>query len=181
MKPRSLILPGISPSCRRFGVATLLLMLLTGAGHLPGQVSSSTNERRLEALFAGMHPSQNVQLITPEILVEDAEFVSVTPMTVELRQVGTGVPITVDLSAIQGVSIQKRHWLQGTLWGMGGGVLAGSVFGLMIGSFKCRTVDGCGVAERRGARVWGATLGAVGGSIGFVLGRRDVYWHPVFP
>ena len=174
-------MPTTSLSCRRCGLGMLLLMVLTGAGDLAGQVSASTGERRLQELFSGMHPSQNVRLITPEILVDDAEFVSVTPVTVELRQVGTGVPITVDLSAIRGVSIQKRHWLQGTLWGLGGGVLAGSVFGLMIGSFKCRTVDGCGVAERRGARVWGATLGAVGGSIGFVLGRRDVYWHPVFP
>ena len=161
-------------------LAVALCSVVAG-GEAAAQAGPGSNEARLRALFGGMPVAESVQLVTPELLVEDAEFVSLGTSTVELRQAGTGVPIEVDLTAIRGVAVQRSHWLQGTIWGLGGGILAGSVFGLMIGSFYCTTVDGCEDDERRGARVWGTTLGIVGGGIGFTLGRRDVYWQPVFP
>jgi hypothetical protein len=160
-------------------VGTFAVMICaTGAS---AQAAPIPYEERLRTLFGGLSHDETIQLVTPEILVENAKLVSLEPATVELRQIGTGVPISVDLAAIRGVSVQRRHWLQGTIWGIGGGVLAGSVFGLMIGSFNCTTVDGCGDDERRGAVIWGTTLGIVGGGIGFTLGRRDVYWYPIFP
>jgi len=145
------------------------------------QSAPAPDEERLLTLIGGLPLGQNIQVSTPQILVEEALLVSVQGGTVELEQIGTGVPIVVDLEAIRGVSVQRRHWLQGTVWGVSGGLLAGSMFGLIIGSFYCNSIDQCGNEERAGALRWGTTLALVGGGIGFTLGRRDVYWHPIFP
>ena len=88
-------------------------------------------------------------------------------------------PIVVDLSAIRGVSVQRRHWLQGTLWGLGGGILAGSVFGMMVDSFYCTTVDGCSSSERQGAIRWGAVLGVVGGGMLLIDPETPAVWRLV--
>lgn len=158
-----------------------MVLLLLGVVPLAGQAPPGSYEERLRVLFGRMPETETIQLVTPEVLVENAHVVSLEPTTVELRQLGTGLPISVDLTAIRGVSVQRKHWLQGTLWGLGGGVLAGSVFGLMIGSFNCTTVDGCNSSERDGALFWGSAIGVVGAGIGFTLGRRDIYWKPIFP
>ncbi|MGB1778232.1 MAG: hypothetical protein ACPHQP_01635 [Longimicrobiales bacterium] len=162
-------------------LVALFAIALPGVQHAAAQAAPGLDEARLRTLFGQMPVNETVQLITPEIIVDDARFVSLEPSTVELRQLGTDVPISVDLTAIRGVSVERRHWLQGTLWGLGGGLLAGSMFGLMIGSFECDSVEVCRSSERKGAVRWGLALGAVGGGVGFTLGRRDVYWKPIFP
>ena len=171
----------LDPISVGFGLVAILGIALFGVGHADAQVVSDSNEDRLRALFAGMAVNETLQLITPEMIVDNARLVSLEPSTVELRQLGTGVPISVDLTAIRGVAVERRHWLQGTLWGLGGGLLAGSMFGLMIGSFECDSLELCRSDERRGAVRWGTILGIVGGGVGFILGRRDVYWEPIFP
>ena len=170
--------------CFGFGrglLIALLALALPGLQGTSAQAAPSIDEARLRTLFGQMPVSETVQLITPDIIVDYAQFVSLEPSTVELRQLGTDVPIIVDLSAIRGVSVERRHWLQGTLWGLGGGLLAGSMFGLMIGSFECDSVELCRSSERKGAVRWGMALGVIGGGVGFTLGRRDVYWKPIFP
>ena len=87
----------------------------------------------------------------------------------------------VNLSAIRGIAAEQSNWLKATLWGTTGGMLVGSVFGLMIGSFKCSDIETCLSDERAGAVRWGATLGLVGGGAGFVLGRKVVIGRRFFP
>ena len=173
------------PSSVALGLGPVLLALLGAAlldvHRADAQSVPGGDEERLRALFTEMPARETLQLITPELIVDNARFVSLEPSTVELRQLGTGVPISIDLTAIRGVAVERRHWLQGTLWGLGGGLLAGSMFGLMIGSFECDSVEVCRSSERRGAVRWGMALGVVGGGVGFALGRRDVYWKPIFP
>ena len=158
-----------------------MFAFLTCASGLAAQTTPSPDQNRLRTLFSGLPVGENIQLVTPEIILEDARLISLEGSTVQLEQVGTGIPIVVDLTAIRGVSVQRRHWLQSTLWGTSTGLLAGSIFGLMIGSFNCTTVDRCRADERAGAVRLGTTLALVGGGIGFALGRRDVYWYPIFP
>ena len=155
-----------------------MFAFLTCASGLAAQRTPSPDQNRLRTLFSGLPVGENIQLVTPEIILEDARLISLEGSTVQLEQVGTGIPIVVDLTAIRGVSVQRRH---GTLWGTSTGLLAGSIFGLMIGSFNCTTVDRCRADERAGAVRLGTTLALVGGGIGFALGRRDVYWYPIFP
>ncbi len=173
--------PGSTAASRGFVAVLLCVAALAGVEHAAAQTESSESEIRLRALFAGMTVNETVYVVTPEVLVDHARFVSLESSTVELRQEGTGVPISVDLTAIRGVAVQRTHWLQGALWGLGGGLLAGSMFGLMIGSFECDTVELCKVREREGAVRWGTALGLVGGGIGFTFGRRAVYWKSIFP
>lgn len=163
------------------GLTVPALAVMACATGIAAQSTPSPDEERLQTLIGGLPVGENIQVITPQIFLEDARLVSLEGSMVELEQIGTGVPIVVDLAAIRGVSLQRRHWLQGTVWGVGSGLLAGSVFGLMIGSFNCNSVDRCSEDERAGAVRWGTTLALVGGGIGFTLGRRDTYWYPIFP
>lgn len=122
-----------------------------------------------------------LQLITPGVILDDIQLVSIQESTVELTQLATGNTITVDLSAIRNVAVERSHWMKTTLWGISGGVLAGSVFGLMIGSFKCTDINECKSDERAGAARWGATLGFVGGAVGFTAGRKSKHWRTIYP
>ena len=87
----------------------------------------------------------------------------------------------MNLEEIRAVSVRSAHTVQGSLWGLGSGLLVGSVGGLLVGSFGCKSPTECVDSERDGA-IWGAIIvGGLSTAAGFLLGRRDVYWKPVFP
>lgn len=136
---------------------------------------------RLTMLFGDLASAAPLQIITPGRILDDVNFVSLQESTVQLEEIATGALVNVDLSAIRGIAAEQSHWLKATLWGTSGGILVGSIFGLMIGSFKCSDLEACLSDERAGAIRWGATLGLVGGGAGFVLGRRSRHWEPIFP
>lgn len=165
-------------------VRTVLLALFvfsTTPGFLSGQARGGilTPQERLQALFAQVSPAEHVQVVTPLIFVEDAEFVAVGRSVVELNQAGT--PVSVELADIRSVSVRAGHSLQGALWGAGSGVLVGAVSGMMAASFTCVTPEACSSAEKEGALRWGTLFGVVGAATGFVIGRYNVYWKPIFP
>ena len=163
----------------RSGLAIVLLFAGAVVGAEAQSVPMSAADQRLAEIFSGLGPDDPVRVGTPSFFVEDALVGSMGADYVELRQDGT----TVDIGFldIRSVSVQKSHWLQGTLWGAGAGILVGSVAGLMIASFDCTTPDGCGDAEREGVIRWGTVLGVGGALGGFLIGRRSLYWSTVFP
>ena len=165
----------------RIGVITAAF-LLSGTADMTGQevpVVLVTSQERLHALFSELSPNRHVQVVTPGLLVEDGEVRALSTSVVELSQDGT--PVSVDLDDIRAVSVRSGHSIQGMLWGLGAGLLVGSVSGLMVASFNCQTPVGCNSAEKEGAVRWGGVLGVLGGATGFMIGRHDVYWRPVFP
>lgn len=141
----------------------------------------SVEEERLRDVLMALPQSETLQISTPRVIIDNARLVSLEASTVELREEATGIPVSIDFSAVRGVAVQRRHWLQGTVWGFSGGVLAGSFFGMMLGSYRCTSVELCRASERAGALRLGALVGALGGGIGFTFGRRALYWKPIFP
>jgi hypothetical protein len=51
----------------------------------------------------------------------------------------------------------------------------------MVGSFDCNTPLGCNDSERQGALRGAVVIGLAGAITGFLVGRADDYWKPVFP
>jgi hypothetical protein len=168
-------------STLRLGVIAAALL---SSGATPGAaqevpVVMVTSQERLHALFSQLSPNRHVQVVTPGLFVEDGEFLGLGTSVVELSQ--GGAPVSVELDEIRAVSLRSGHSIQGMLWGLGAGLLVGSVSGLMVGSFNCQTPAGCNSAEKEGAVRWGSVFGVIGGAAGFMIGRHNVYWRPVFP
>ena len=159
----------------RSGLAIVMLF----AGSVAQAEAQSVADLRLTEIFSGLGADDPVRVSTPSFFVEHAFVGSLGTDYVELRQEGTTVDI--GFRDIRSVSVQKSHWLQGTLWGAGAGILVGSIAGLMVASFDCTTPDGCGDAEREGMIRWGTVLGVGGALGGFLIGRRSLYWSTVFP
>jgi len=162
--------------------ATSVLVAVAGGPAITqAQAPPVEPNERLTMLFGDLARVAPLQIITPGRILDDVKFLSIQESTVQLEELATGALVNVDLSAIRGISAEQSHWLKATLWGTSGGILVGSVFGLMIGSFKCSDLEACLSDERAGAVRWGATLGLVGGGAGFVLGRKSRHWEPIFP
>ncbi len=162
--------------------ATSVLVAVAGGPAITqAQAPPVEPNERLTMLFGDLARVAPLQIITPGQILDDVKFLSVQESTVQLEEIGTGAIVNVDLSAIRGIAAEQSNWLKATLWGTSGGMLVGSVFGLMIGSFKCSDLETCLSDERAGAVRWGATLGLVGGGAGFVLGRRSRHWETIFP
>ena len=158
------------------GIALALLAFL-----LPGAASAqqTDTDRRLAALFGSIAPDQPVRVATPSTFVEATGVLAVAVDHVELTHVGGSVD--VGFADIRNVAVRDSHWLQGTLWGAGAGILIGGVTGLLIGSFDCQTPSGCTDEERSGMVTWAAIGGGAGAIGGFVIGRHSFYWQPIFP
>ena len=161
-----------------------VLVLLTTIGS-PIIASAQAQEvgpnERLKMLFGDLQSVEPLQIVAPGLILDDVKFVSLQGSIVRLEEVVTGKLVDVSLSAIRSIAIEQDHRLKATLWGTTGGMLVGSVFGLMVGSFKCSDLETCLSDERAGAVRWGTALGLVGGGAGFVLGRRSRYWEAIFP
>ena len=162
-------------------MAAISVLVTIVGGPAIAQAQPVEPSERLMILFGDLASVAPLQIITPGRILDDVKFVSLQESTVQLEEIATGALVNVDLSAIRGIAAEQSHWLKATLWGTSGGILVGSVFGLMIGSFKCSDLETCLSDERAGAVRWGATLGLVGGGAGFVLGRKSRHWEPIFP
>lgn len=134
---------------------------------------------RLVRLFSDLPVGRRVQIVTPLVRIAAGAFERVSEDSVVVMQDGVVVPVPLD--HIRTVAVQSDHRLQGSLWGLSVGAVVGSVFGLMLGAFDCTSPLGCESSERDGALRWGTVVGVVGGGVGWVFGRRSVYWKPVFP
>jgi len=159
----------------------LALLVVTAPFAVAAQSAGpgSPSEQRLRELFAQFTPRDDLQLTTPVLFIERATIESVTPRSVLVLT--DGEPQTVNLEEIRAVSVRSAHTVQGSLWGLGSGLLVGSVGGLLVGSFGCESPTECVDSERNGA-IWGAIIvGGLSTAAGYLLGRRDVYWKPVFP
>lgn len=161
----------------------VLLALAVAAVALPGaamaQPGEAEREARLNELFSRMSVDTGVRVITPRLFIDHGAFRSVSPEAVSIEYGGELVP--VDLGDIRSVEVEGRHPVQGMLWGLGSGLLVGSVGGMLFGSFYCTDPFDCEREERRGAYIGGAALGAAGAIGGFVIGKYQISWRPIFP
>ena len=168
---------------RRVRPGGVLLALALALAGLPstalGQPGQAERVDRLSALFSDMSPETGVRVMTPGLFIEHGSFRGLEPETVRIAYEGTVIP--VELGDIRSVQVERHHPIKGMLWGLGSGLLVGSVSGLLVGSFYCEDPVSCESEERRGALIGGASLGAAGGIFGFVIGKYQVSWSPVFP
>ena len=171
----------VTPLPSLMAAISVLVTIIGDPAMAQAQSQPVEPSERLTMLFGDLASAAPLQIITPGRILDDVNFVSLQESTVQLEEIATGALVNVDLSAIRGIAAEQSHWLKATLWGTSGGILVGSIFGLMIGSFKCSDLEACLSDERAGAIRWGATLGLVGGGAGFVLGRRSRHWEPIFP
>ncbi|MBK91158.1 MAG: hypothetical protein CME27_01735 [Gemmatimonadetes bacterium] len=171
----------VTPLPSLMAAISVLVTIIGDPAMAQAQSQPVEPSERLTMLFGDLASAAPLQIITPGRILDDVNFVSLQESTVQLEEIATGALVNVDLSAIRGIAAEQSHWLKATLWGTSGGILVGSIFGLMIGSFKCSDLEACLSDERAGAVRWGATLGLVGGGAGFVLGRRSRHWEPIFP
>lgn len=158
-------------------VAALGLLMLPGI--VQGQPGGAEREARLNQLFSRMSVDTGVRVVTPSLFIDHGSFRSVGPEAVQIEYGGRVLP--VDLGEIRSVEVEGRHPIKGMLWGLGSGLLVGSVGGMLIGSFYCTDPFDCERDERRGAFIGGASLGAAGAIAGFVIGKYQVSWRPIFP
>jgi len=164
---------------RRIGVLLSILLFSALASRSIPVAAQPASNARLTEIFSGLGPGVPIQVVTPSFFVEEAFVTSVGVGEVELTQGGTSLDI--GFGDIRGVSVQSTHWLQGTLWGLGAGILVGGVSGLMWASFTCTSPAGCVNAERDGMITGATILGGTGAVAGFLFGKRSFYWRPVFP
>ena len=169
----------VTPSQSLMAAISVLVTIVGGPAIAQAQPVEPSE--RLMILFGDLASVAPLQIITPGRILDDVKFVSLQESTVRLEEVVTGKLVDVNLSAIRSIAIEQDHRLKAALWGTTGGMLVGSVFGLMVGSFKCSDLETCLSDERAGAVRWGTALGLVGGGAGFVLGRRSRYWEAIFP
>lgn len=165
---------------RRLVLSAAALLAMAGtAAPADTQEPSVSPEARLRMLFSSLGPSDEVQIVTPLHFVERAQYEGIDGSSITVRQDGAVVPL--DFVDIRAVSVRSNHQWQGALWGLGTGLLVGSVTGMMVASFDCTSAQGCNTTEREGAIRWGSVFGAAGAVTGFVIGRTNVYWRPLFP
>jgi hypothetical protein len=142
-------------------------------------IGSPQSQERLIALFSGLSPNDNVRIVTPVLFIDDGMFRALRQEVVEVSMSGETFPVNLD--DIREISVRSGHGLKGALWGLGAGILAGSVSGMMVGSFSCTTPLGCDNSEKEGALRGAVAIGLAGALTGFLVGRADDYWKPVFP
>lgn len=173
---------GASRLARAAGAFLLVALVAWGAAPrgAAAQPGSAEREARLTALFSNMSVDTGVRVSTSMVYIERGSFRGVGEENVRIEQGGEVVP--VPLADIRSVEVEEHHPIEGMLWGLGAGLLAGSVSGLLVGSFYCDDpVGDCTEEEKRGALIGGSALGAAGGIAGFLIGKYRVSWQPVFP
>lgn len=143
------------------------------------QPGGAEREQRLTRIFSEMSVDTGLRLTTPQLYLEEAWFQSLGPEAVRVEYGGEVVP--VELGDIRSVEVAGRHPVKGMLWGLGAGVLVGSVSGMLVGSFYCTDPFECRNEEKRGAYIGGASLGAAGAIGGFLIGKYQISWRPIFP
>lgn len=137
------------------------------------------SQSRLATLFGELSPGAQLQIVTPQMMVEGVSFEGVDGNSVRVSQNGNSVPI--NMADIRVVSVGDNHPLQGSLWGLGGGLLVGGAFGMLVGSFTCTNINDCSTEERQGAVIGAVGLGLIGATVGFIIGRNRFSWNPIFP
>ncbi|MDX1647661.1 MAG: hypothetical protein R3304_10995 [Longimicrobiales bacterium] len=161
-------------------VAVVMALGLLGAPRdILAQPGQAERVDRLTGIFSEMPTGTGLRVITPMIFIEHGTFRELESETVQIRYGDSLVPVS--LADIRSVQVERHHPVKGMLWGLGSGLLVGSVSGLLFGSFFCEDPVDCESAERRGAIIGGTSLGLAGGIAGFVIGRYQVSWSPVFP
>ena len=164
------------------GMATpvaVAIGLLVLPGLVAAQPGGEAREARLNQLFSQMSVDTGVRVVTPALFIDHGSFQGIGPEAVQIEYGGRVLP--VELGDIRSVEVEGRHPIKGMLWGLGSGLLVGSVGGMLLGSFYCTDPFECEQDERRGAFIGGATLGAAGAIGGFVIGKYQVSWRPIFP
>lgn len=173
-----------SYGCLRFGAIVLTCVGVGLLSAAPSQAQEAAerlrlgNERLIQ-IFSDLSANHPVQIVTPLVRIDAGSFERVGQDSVVVTLNGVVIPVPLD--HIRTVAVQGDRRLQGTLWGLSVGAVAGGVFGLMIGAFNCTSPLGCEDSERDGALRWGTVVGVGGGGLGWVFGRRSIYWKPVFP
>jgi len=133
---------------------------------------------RLGALFSDLGPAE-LRVETSAGRVESGVLGPVRPEAFVLD--GIDGPLTIDYRDVQAVAREGGHGIQGAIWGGAAGALAGAFFGVMIHSYDCVTPVACNASENRGGVRGAVIVGTVGAVTGYLLGRRQSHWHPIYP
>lgn len=159
--------------------AAAALLLPSDAAAQAGEPRPQDARERLVTLFSGLSPQEDVQIATPSLFIEEGRARFLGPDVVEVSAEGQTVPL--DLRDIRSVSVRRGHGVKGAIWGLGSGVLVGTFSGLLIAGFDCTNPVACADTEKRGAVRYGIVFGIVGAATGYLLGRMDRDWVPIFP
>lgn len=160
-------------------VATTLLVPSVLAAQDP-TLAPGTRDR-LTTLFSDLSPEEDVQIVTPSLFIEAGAYRGMGMDLVRVGVPGGNETVPVDFRDIRSVSIRRGHEIEGALWGLGSGLLVGGVTGLLVGGYACNTPQGCSDQERSGAVRYGIVFGLAGAAAGYLFGRLDRDWVPVFP
>ena len=160
-------------------VAAAALLLPSGAAAQVPEPGPEHARERLVTLFSELSPHEDVQIATPVLFIEEGRARFVGSDVVEVSARGQTVPL--DLRDIRSVSVRRGHGVKGALWGLGSGILVGTFSGLLIAGYDCTNPVACADTERRGAIRYGIVFGVVGAATGYLWGRLDQDWVPIFP
>jgi hypothetical protein len=165
---------------------TFCALLAAAVLLFPSDAASQLEERGLEdsrerliTLFSELSPHEDVQIATPSLFIEEGRARFLGSDVVEVSAEGQTVPL--DLRDIRSVSVRRGHGVKGGLWGLGSGILVGTFAGLLIAGFDCANPVACADTEKRGAVRYGMVFGVVGAATGYLWGRLDQDWVPIFP
>jgi hypothetical protein len=163
----------------RTPLAYLFVTASLGASSVVAQpVPMAERAERLGALFSDLGPAQ-LRVETAAGTIESGMLGPVRPQTFVLESARG--PTTIDYRDVRTVAQEGGHEIQGALWGAGAGALAGGFFGLMVHSYDCTTPLSCNRSENSGGIRGAIVVGAVGALIGYLFGRRQSHWHPIYP
>ena len=159
--------------------ASLLLAATLLASPVAAQpVPLTERAERLEALFSGLGPAE-LRVETSEGAIESGQLGPLRPETFVLQSVRGST--TIDYRNVAAVAQEGGHEIQGALWGAGAGALVGAFFGVMVHSYDCTSPLSCSRSENSGGVRGAIVVGAVGALVGYVFGRRQSHWHPIYP
>jgi len=165
-------------ACARVLVVAASLCAVSPAA-VTAQPGGIEREARLTELFSDMSVDTGLRVTTPMLFIEHGAFRGVGPGAVRIEYGGEVVP--VELVDIRTVEVERHHPVKGMLWGLGAGLLVGSVSGMLVGSFYCDDPVDCVSEERKGAIIGGSSLGFAGGLGGFLIGKYQISWSRIFP
>lgn len=161
---------------RTVSMSTVAMLVVPAISCLP---SAAEAQQEVRAVLTDVPRDARLEITAPGLWLSDVTLRDVGPDSVQVVNHGAIVPVA--FAEIETLAVREGHGVLGAAVGGGSGLLAGGVFGLMVGSFGCRDPVACEADDRRGAVVGGLIGVGVGAVLGYWIGSGSVRWKPVFP
>lgn len=155
-------------------LATVMTLVIAG----PPLAAQERDSARVAAVRS-LEDGQRVRLDVARLGRLEGRFGFASDTTLTLR--GQAEPTVVALRDVERLWTRGRRTGTGALVGAGVGLVAGAIYGFLIGGVACEPVDGGDCTRAEVAAVAGLLGGAAGAAVGAGVGYAVPVWRLRFP